>query len=174
MKKISIVCLALVLIFSAFSLNACGEDPLYKTASADEAATEDSKTVDINDFEKTFDGMQKYLIACKLLPDPDSKENAKKGDLKSDMYAGIIGAKQGVRYTLSSSAFIEFYEYDTENNNATADQVTAQLNKDGTFKVAEELETLTGKFSDSGNFLAVYNSTIKYDYDKILEEFKKF
>lgn len=169
MKKISIIFLTLIIVFSAFSLTACGNDPLYKSASADEAATEGEKNVDINDFEKTFDGMQDYLIKCKLLPEADKKNNP-----KSEMYAGIIGAKQGVRYTLNSSAFIEFYEYDAENTNATADQVKSQLDKDGTFKVAEELETLTGVFSNSGKFLAVYNSSIKYDYDKILEEFKKF
>ena len=169
MKKISIICLTLVLVFSAFSLTACGEDPLYKSASADEAATEDAKTVDINDFEKTFDGMQNYLTECGLLPKADKKNNP-----KSEMYADIIGAKQGVRYTLNSSAFIEFYEYDAESTNATADQVKAQLDKDGTFKVAEELETLNGVFSDSKKFLAVYNANIKYDYDKILDEFKKF
>ena len=163
---------ALVLcIFLVMSLCACGADPLYNggAATSDETAVAQTevKKADITKYEKTFDGMQKYLIDSELLP---SDEKA-----KTDTLGSLIGAKdKGYRYMLSSSAFIEFYEYDLENLNDVAKNIFSQIEKDGTFVVAEGLETLTGVKSSSGKFLAVYNAAISFDYDKIIAEFKQF
>lgn len=169
MKKI----IALILcILAVTSLCACGADPLYKgdtPATADESAAQEETQfkADITNYEKTFDGMQKYLIDCGLLP-ADEK-------LKSNTLGELIGAKpDGVRYTLNSSAFIEFYEYDTDNLNDTAKNVLEKVDNGSTFSVAEGLEELTGVRSSSGKLLAVYNANIQYDYETIIKAFEQF
>lgn len=168
MKKIFALILCILMIGS---LCACGADPLYNggVATADETAVAETeaKKADITKYEKTFDGMQEYLIDSELLPSDEK--------VKSETLGSLIGAKEkGSRYMLSSSAFIEFYEYDLENLNDVANNIFSQIEKDGTFVVAEGLETLTGVKSSSGKFLAVYNKNLSYDYDKIISEFKQF
>ena len=164
MKRI--IAILLVAVFAAMLLTACGSDPIYNNGSstANEAATEATVSVDINKYNKDFDGLQKYLQDLKLI---DSAE-----DKRTELYAEVLGAEKGVRYTLNSSAFIELYAYGTDRNEI-AQKVFEEVKKDGTFEFAS-LDPLTGVISESGNFLAVYNAKIGYDYDKILTEFKKF
>lgn len=170
MKKL----FALLLVFAlALTLAACSSDPLYSSSStdaatADEAETTASDTVNIDDYDDTFDGMQEYLIACGLLEDPDEKGNE---NVKTETFAEILGAENGVRYTLSSSAFIEFYEYTEENDISKA--VFKQVETEGTFSIAG-LDELTGVLSSSKKFMAVYNASISYKYEEIIEEFEKF
>ena len=156
----------LIIVFAALMLTACGADPLYNKgeATADEAATEAEVVVDIEDYTKDFKGLQKYLQDLELIPKDSTKKN--------DLFADILGAERGVRYTLNNSAFIEFYSYG-EKHNEIAQKVLEQVESEGTFEIAG-LDPLTGVISDSGKYLAVYNAKIKYDYDKIINEFKKF
>ena len=164
MKRI--VSILLMIVFAALLLTACGADPLYNknAATADEAATEAEAKVDINDYTKDFKGLQKYLQDMELIPKEDDKQ--------TELYADILGADKAIRYTLNSSAFIELYSYGEERND-TANMVFEQVKKEGTFEIAG-LDPLTGVISDSGDFLAVYNAKINFDYDKIINEFKKF
>ena len=165
MKRI--VSILLIAVFAALILTACGTDPLYdkkNAASADEAATEETLAADINDYTKDFKGLQQYLQDLSLIPAEEAKQ--------TELYADILGAEKAVRYTLNNSAFIEFYSYGKERNEV-AKAVFEQVEKEGTFEIAG-LEPLTGVISESGNFMAVYNAKINYDYDKILNEFKKF
>ena len=166
MKRI--VSVLLIIVFAALLLTACGADPLYnKTtgATADEAATEAEVKADINDYTKDFKGMQKYLLDLELIWDDDKHP-------KTDLYAEILGADKAVRYMLNNSAFIEFYSYGDEKNE-TAQKVLEQVEKGDAIEIAG-LDPLTGVICDSGKYLAVYNAKIKYDYDKIISEFKKF
>ena len=165
MKRI--ISILLILVFAALLLTACASDPLYNKdeATADEAATEAEITVDINEYNKDFDGLQKYLIDCGLIWDDDKHETV-------ELYSEILGADKGIRYMLNTNTYIEFYAYGSEKNDM-AQKVFEQIKDKGTFEIAG-LDPLTGVISDSGNFLAVYDAKLKYDYDKILEEFKKF
>lgn len=164
MKRI--ISILLIAVFAALMLTACGADPLYnkkESEAAEQSATEDA-AVDIENYTKDFKGLQKYLQDLDLIPKDDSK--------KTDLYADILGAEKAVRYTLNSSAFIEFYSYG-EKKNEIAKMVFDQIEKEGTFEIAG-LEPLTGVVSDSGKYLAVYNAKINYDYDKIVAQFKKY
>ncbi len=163
MKRV--ISILLITVFAMLMLTACAADPLYNnTSTADQAATETQSTVDINNYTKDFKGMQKYLQALELIKSDTSTQ--------TELYADILGADKAVRYTLNSSAFIEFYSYSTEKNDI-AKQVFEQIESGKEIEIAG-LDPLTGVISDSGNFIAVYNKKISYDYDKIITEFKKF
>lgn len=165
MKKV--ISILLIAVFAALMLTACGTDPLYdksNSASSNETATEETLAVDVNDYNKDFKGMQKYLQDLTLIPSEEDKQ--------TELYADILGAEEAIRYTLNNSAFIEFYSYGKKRNEI-AQKVFDQVKTEGTFEIAG-LEPLTGVISESGNFMAVYNAKINFDYEKILKEFKKF
>ncbi len=165
MKKILALLLAALFVLA---LTACSADPLYTSTDADnEAATgasEASPAVSKDDYPDSFQGLQNYLIDSGLLSDKDND--------KVETYAELLGAENGVRYTLSSTAFIEFYEY-TDTTSALAKNVLDQVAADGTFELVG-LDPLTGVLSDSGKYMAVYNADLSYDYDAILSPFKKW
>lgn len=165
MKRI--ISILLIIVFAALLLTACAADPLYQKneATADEAATEAEITVDINQYNKDFKGLQQYLLDCELIWDDEKHPT-------TDLYPEILGAEDAIRYTLNNNAYIEFYSYSGEKNEL-AQKVFEQVESEGTFEIAG-LDALTGVISGSGSFLAVYDAKIKYDYDKIIEEFKKF
>lgn len=165
MKKI--VSILLIAVFAALILTACGADPLYNngnTATADEA-TEAQITVNIDEFTKDFEGLQAYLLACELIWNDEKHPT-------TELFAEILGAEKATRYMLNGNAFIEFYSYGSEKNEI-AQTVFESVKKGEPIEIAG-LEPLTGVISDSGNFLAVYDAKQNYDYDKILNGFKKF
>lgn len=164
MKRIALFILAAVMVLA---LSACGTDPLYNNTSETDAAAEKETVAEVNkdDYDETFAGMQKYLIAMDLLPSDDKS--------KTETFAEVLGAKNGVRYTLSSSAFIEFYEY-TDKKSDEAKAVLDQVEANGQFEVAG-LDPLTAVMSDSGKYMAAYNDKLSYDkYADIIAAFKEW
>ena len=78
---------------------------------------------------------------------------------------------------------IELYEFDTQSQNATADEVVKSVKADGTFSILE-LPDVKAYLSDNGKFLMIYNDKgldeSKTDSDnykwreEVLEKFKSF
>ena len=177
MKKF--VALFIVLIF-AFSFVGCGEDALVASNTKETetvAETKVEQAIDYSKYPKTYEGLIKCLRDNELVP---TDKNA-----VSAMRASILGAKKGNRYTVSSSVFVELYEYPvykatdklTDNQKQllkTAKQVKDQITKNkGTFHVVEGLEELKGVYSKSGRFLLVYNPAISYDKYETIENIVK-
>lgn len=164
MRKIALIILAAVLMLA---LAACGTDPLYNntgSATADEAATEETAAADKAAYDDSFEGMQQYLQDLKLISSKDTD--------RQETFAEVVGAENGVRYSLSSSAFIEFYEY-TDTSKELAKEVLDQVKKDGTFEIAG-LDPLTAVISHSGRYMAVYNDKLSYEYQNIISEFEQW
>ncbi len=158
--------LALLLcVLTIVSLSACtmGTD-LSKMNQTSSEATEAEK-VDINKYDKDFDGMQEYLIELKLF-------NGKK-DNKSETQADIIGAKQGVRYRIDATNIVEFYEFDITATPDEAENVLSAFKNGDTYNVLG-IEDVKGVVSNSGKYVMLYPATSTYDYSKIEEEFVKF
>ena len=74
---------------------------------------------------------------------------------------------------MSGTAFIEFYDF-SKADSSTAKEVIADIKDDGKFTVIEGYNELTGVFSKSGKFLAVYNEKNGYDYAKITDELENW
>ena len=76
----------------------------------------------------------------------------------SEMDGELIGAKElGHRY-VSGSITAEFYEYDLDNLNETANTVRDSVQKDGAFQIIGQ--TVPNVYlSDSGKYLMIYNNT---------------
>lgn len=161
----------LICVFAAL-LSACAADPLYRqnaTEAETRAADQGAATLDQADYDRSFSGMQKYLIDLGLLYDTTQKE---KKVTTTKTIGEILGASSGIRYTLNGSAFVEFYEY--KEKNEISEKIFSEIKKDGTFSIAG-LDKLTGVLSSSGKYLCVYNAAIKYDgYPAIIDAFEKF
>lgn len=160
MKRLIALLLTLLVVVS---LSACtfGSRPLEQKATQ---AQEDD-TPDITKYKKDFAGMQKYLVDMELLPTGDG--------IKSETKAEVLGAQKGVRYILDAENFVEFYQIDTKATPDEAQKLYDTVKDGGTYDVLG-LSQLKGVVSDSGNFIMLYAASSKYDYSKIIEEFKKF
>lgn len=157
MKKIIAILLTLIMVMS---LAACSTGTII-TSETTTDATEEPK-VDVSKYEKSFNGMQKYLIDMKLI---DSKN-------KVELQADVIGAKKGVRYTVGAS-FVEFYVFDTKSTPDEAVNVYDGIADGGIYKVLG-IEDVKGEISSSGKYVMLYPATSTFDYSEIAEEFKKF
>lgn len=164
MKRIIAVLLSVLLMIS---LAACTMGTDGTTLNQDPSSVEETKApkVDVTKYDKDFDGMLKYLEDMELLSDKD--------DAKTEMLAEIIGAKQGVRYTIDASNFVEFYEFDIDNLNDDAKALLSGIADGGTYKVLS-LEDMKGVVSDSKKFVMLYPATSTYDFSKLTEELKNF
>lgn len=164
MKRIIAVLLSVLLLVS---LAACTMGTDGTTLNQDPSTIEETKApkVDITKYDKDFDGMLQYLEDMELLSD-------KKGD-KTEMLAEVIGAKQGVRYKLDSTNFVEFYEFDTENLSDDAKALIDGIADGGTYKVLS-LEDMKGEISGTKKFVMLYPATSTYDFSKLTDELKNF
>lgn len=164
MKRIIAVLLSVLLLVS---LAACTMGTDGTTLNQDPSAVEETKApkVDITKYKKDFDGMLQYLEDMELLSD--------KKDSKTEMLAEIIGAKQGVRYKIDSTNFVEFYEFDTENLSADAKELLNGIADGGTYKVLS-LEDMKGEVSGSEKFVMLYPAVSTYDFSALTEELKNF
>lgn len=164
MKRIIAVLLSVLLLVS---LAACTMGTDGTTLNQDPSAVEETKApkVDITKYDKDFDGMLQYLEDMELLSD--------KKDDKTEMLAEIIGAKQGVRYKIDSTNFVEFYEFDIDNLNEDAKELLNGIADGGTYKVLS-LEDMKGEVSGSEKFVMLYPATSTYDFSALTEELKNF
>lgn len=157
MKKIIAVLLTLLMLMS---LAACSTGTIITSETTTDAT--EAPRVDIEKYEKSFNGMQKYLIDMELI---DSKS-------KVELQADVIGAKKGVRYTVGGS-FVEFYVFDTKATPDEAVKVYDGIADGGIYKVLG-IEDEKGEVSSSGKYIMLYPATSSFDYSVIIEEFKKF
>lgn len=164
MKKLVAILLAVVLVLS---LGACTIGTDGTKLGQDPNATEatEAPKVDINKYEKSLDGIEKYLKELKLI--------SKKEDDKTVTQADIIGAKNGVRFKVDALNFVEFYEFDTTATPDEAQKVFDAFSKGESYNVLG-IEDVKGVVSSSGKFVMLYSATSTYDYSKIEEEFVKF
>lgn len=164
MKRILAV---LLLVLFVCSLTACtmGTDGTALNGNIEATEQTQAPDVDIAKYDKDFDGMQEYLKEMKLI---SSKDNS-----KTEMQADVIGAKKGVRYTIDSTNFVEFYEYDTEKLTDEASEIIYTISKGETYNVLS-LTNVKGAVSQSGKYMMLYRADSTYDYSEIIDEFTKF
>lgn len=164
MKRIIAV---LLLVLFACSLTACTMGTDGTALNKDTTATQQTEApkVDVEKFDKDFDGMQEYLKEMELISSKDKD--------KTVMQADTIGAVNGVRYMLDTSHFVEFYEYDTVNLSDDASEIIDAISNGETYKVFS-LKDVKGAMSGSGKFMILYPADSTYDYSEIIEEFSKF
>ena len=156
MKKLFAVILIAAMMLSLTGCLGLGST----TATEDPDATE---PLEASAYEQSFKGMVQYLSDHKFVS----------ADGKTEVYYDLLGADDGVRYTLSGTAFIEFYDF-TKADNETAKAVLADMKDDGKFYAVEGLTELTAVFSKNGKYVAVYNEKNSYDYDKITAEMENW
>lgn len=113
-------------------------------------------------YENSLKGLQQYMTA--------------KGVAEGDpiaMEAGLIGAKEGVRYRGSyegkENITLELYRYDPSDQNEVAQKVLADVKEKGTFTIMEKQVPATL----NGDYLMVYTDTQTGDvHEKRAEEVK--
>lgn len=164
MKRIIALMLTLLMVVA---LSACtmGTDGTTLNQNTSETSATEAPKVDIEKYEKDFDGMQAYLIELELLSGDE--------DDKIETQADVIGAKTGVRYQLDTTNFVEFYEFDTAATPDEAVSVYDAISNGETYKVLG-IEALKGEVSSSGKFIMLYPATSTYDFSELAEEFEKF
>lgn len=164
MKRLVAILLSILVVVS---LSACtmGTDGTKLNGGTDATEATQAPQADIDKYAKDFDGMQEYLKELDLISD-------KKGD-KTIMQAELIGAKQGVRYKIDTTNFVEFYEFDITATPDEAENVLNAFNNGESYKVLG-IEDVNGVVSNSGKYVMLYPATSTYDYSKIEEEFVKF
>ena len=156
MKKI--ISALLMASFIAISAAGCGyNDALDQASKANQqttAATEsseataDEKKVTAADYKDTFDGLCSYM---------QDKGYYKKDTSKTEMDASFIGAKQGVKYSVSTDLAIELYEYDTKKLDDTAKEIVAQIKENNSFTIIEGHPVNGAYLSVNGRYLMIYN-----------------
>lgn len=162
MKKI--IALLLIVLFMV-SLTACSIDTTNAPGATQATQKEEAPEIDINNYEKDFDGLQKYLVDMELIKDEK--------DFKIETNAQIIGAKKGIRYELDKTNFVELYELYTDSTPDEAQQVYDSIQDSGTYTVLN-IRKMNGVYSSSGKYLLIYPADSTYDYSEIVEEFEKF
>lgn len=155
MKKI--ISALLMASFIAISAAGCGyNDALDQASKANEQTTsasqssentEESKAVDYKD---NFDGLCSYM---------QDKGYYTKDTTKTEMDSSFIGAKQGVKYSVSTNLAIELYEYDTKNLNDTAKKIVNEVKERNSFTIIEGYPVNAAYLSDNGRYLMIYNDS---------------
>ena len=177
MKKI-IAVLAAIMMFASVAA-ACGvSNPLNTTeASTTQESTQEETQpqVDKEDYSDTFEDLCKYMTDMTYVS----------GEPK-EMTAELIGATEGKKYSFnygSGTVTAEFYVFDLDNLNETAEKTISDVKETGKFKIGNLPET-EAVLSDNGKYLMVYRDTA-YDaanaesqnrirYNEVMKEFKSF
>lgn len=117
-------------------------------SQAAEASSQAGQSQAPGTFENSMKGLQEYMVA--------------KGVAAGDaipMEAGMIGAKEGVRYRVSfegkDNVTLELYRFDSANLNEAANKVLAELKEKGTFTIMDKQVPATL----NGDYLMVYTDT---------------
>ena len=192
MKIVKIMVALLLTAVMTVSLTGC-----FGTANnnSDTPATE---APDISTYPKDFIGLQQYLIDQALVPYADLTGLRKAADAatpgeatpsdaskaaeaatqaateatsaaRTELYYDLIGADDGIRYTVSGNIFVELYDFSkSKNADSKAKATLADIKDDGKFTPIEGLDELTGVISKSGSYVVLYNAKNGYDgYEKI-------
>lgn len=122
--------------------------------SSDSTSDETSKVTDA-DYKDTFDGLCSYMQDKGYYTDKA---------VKTEMDASFIGAKQGVKYSISNNLAIELYEYDTTKLNDTAKEIVKEVKDSNSFTIIEGYPVNAAYLSNNGKYLMIYNDT-KIDKD---------
>ena len=180
MKRVlaSLLCAGMLIVFASGCMGGGKQTNPEDVATGDEASSLDPK-----DYKNNFEGLCNYFAAYGYI-------NPKYDDKNTEMDASLIGAKVGKKFTAIriddkdvNNITIELYEYDTQNHNATADEVIGSVKEDGTFSILE-LPRVNAYLSDNGKYLMIYTDKgldeKKTDSDnykwreEVLEKFKAF
>ena len=147
MKKRWIAAAAAALVCVS-SLCGCGEGVVDLTGSSSQSAVseETSSAVTETDVQDSLLGLEEFMIAQGYV-----------SGTPSEMNGALIGANElGHRY-VSGTITAEFYEYDLENLNETAETVRASVEANGTFEIVGQ--TVSNVYlSDSGKYLMIYTN----------------
>lgn len=163
MKKM--IAAVLMASFIAISAAGCGyNDALEKasqatqqtTSATQQNATEDETKVSDADYKDNFEGLCSYMM---------DKGYYTKDTKTTEMDSSFIGAKQGIKYSVSNELAIEFYEYDTKNLNDKAKKIVNEVKSSNSFTIIEGYPVNAAYLSNNGKYLMIYNST-KIDKDK--------
>ncbi len=180
MKRVlaALLCAGMLIVFASGCMGGGKQTNPEDVATGDEASSLDPK-----DYKNNFEGLCNYFAAYGYI-------NPKYDDKNTKMDASLIGAKVGKKFTAIriddkdvNNITIELYEYDTQNHNATADEVIGSVKEDGTFSILE-LPRVNAYLSDNGKYLMIYTDKgldeSKTDSDnykwreEVLEKFKTF
>lgn len=180
MKRVlaALLCAGLLIVFASGCMGGGQQTNPEAVATGDEASSLDAK-----DYKNDFEGLCNYFAAYGYINPKDESKN-------TEMDASLIGAKIGKKFTAVKmddkdvkDITIELYEFDTQSQNATADEVVKSVKADGTFSILE-LPDVKAYLSDNGKFLMIYNDKgldeSKTDSDnykwreEVLEKFKSF
>ena len=178
MKRVlaALLCAGMLIVFASGCMGGGKQTNPEDVATGDEASSLDPK-------DYNFEGLCNYFAAYGYI-------NPKYDDKNTEMDASLIGAKVGKKFTAIriddkdvNNITIELYEYDTQNHNATADEVIGSVKEDGTFSIIE-LPRVNAYLSDNGKYLMIYTDKgldeSKTDSDnykwreEVLEKFKTF
>lgn len=162
MKKIISALLMAFLI--AVSAAGCGyNDALeqaskanQQTTSASQSASEQTSKEAEKVYKDSFDGLCSYMQDKGYYTDKA---------VKTEMDASFIGAKQGIKYSISNNLAIELYEYDTAKLNDTAKEIVKEVKDSNSFTIIEGYPVNAAYLSDNGKYLMIYNDT-KIDKNK--------
>lgn len=153
MKKIIALIAALVMVLS---LTACFGMGNNAASTADEA-----KAADVSEYEKNFDGLQKYIA--------DNNPNCE----KQELYYDIVGAHNGVRLIFSQNPYVEVYDFSNiAGGSDSADsahpekakEILEAVKKDGKFHPIESGVEMTAIITDSGKYVVAWDASRNYDY----------
>lgn len=136
-------------------------------AAASQAAASSSQPAQSSQaevkYENSLKGLQQYMTA----------KGVAEGEPIS-MEAGLIGAKEGVRYRGNfegkDNITLELYRYDPSDQNEAAQKVLADVKEKGTFTIMEKQVPATL----NGDYLMVYSDTQTGEvHEKRAEEVKQ-
>ncbi|WP_440448198.1 hypothetical protein [Ruminococcus sp.] len=162
MKKI----ISALLMASVIAISAAGcgyNDALeqaskanQQTTSASQSASEQTSKEAEKVYKDSFDGLCSYMQDKGYYTDKA---------VKTEMDASFIGAKQGIKYSISNNLAIELYEYDTTKLNDTAKEIVKEVKESNSFTIIEGYPVNAAYLSDNGKYLMIYNDT-KIDKNK--------
>lgn len=162
MKKI----ISALLMASVIAISAAGcgyNDALeqaskanQQTTSASQSASEQTSKEAEKVYKDSFDGLCSYMQDKGYYTDKA---------VKTEMDASFIGAKQGVKYSISNNLAIELYEYDATKLNDTAKEIVKEVKESNSFTIIEGYPVNAAYLSDNGKYLMIYNDT-KIDKNK--------
>lgn len=162
MKKI----ISALLMASVIAISAAGcgyNDALeqaskanQQTTSASQSASEQTSKEAEKVYKDSFDGLCSYMQDKGYYTDKA---------VKTEMDASFIGAKQGIKYSISNNLAIELYEYDTTKLNDTAKEIVKEVKDSNSFTIIEGYPVNAAYLSNNGKYLMIYNDT-KIDKNK--------
>lgn len=170
MKKIisAFMCMGII----AATLTGCGYNDALEnsnkkeTQATESAQTETTPVVKDSNYKDNLAGLADYLADKGYIEKKKDKETQKEiidESKVTKMDAKLIGAKEGNKYEVGKSIYLEIYVYDTENLDNTAENIIASVKADGKFEILD-LPAVEAFLSDNGKYLMVYTDlTIKKD-----------